>query len=280
MSEGEVYTFDPGKDVEFKPGVPRSVSMQDSPGQMDNGAVNEANQLTTEANPWLAQEAQAAQPVQAQAAPQVDPRDEEIKQLKKIMGDQGNQIGEYRKVLAQLAAQQQAPAQPPPYYSTPVQGGRLIETNPDEYPTAKQIEAGLLRAGQVIYESLQAQIQEQAAKAQLLASGVTPEEQQLLDLQYPGLRNMDPQTRVSVTSALISAKRANGQAAAAQVAQTAQAGVRQQVYVPQTQPITNIPQSGAQIDMDAFGNLPNSAQMEKALKTLGVGRVNDFNRRG
>lgn len=247
-------------------------------GQMDDGSQHQ--QLTSQQNPWEAgipEAPQAAPPPQ----PVVDPSAAEIANLKRIVGEQGNQIGEYRKLLNTLASQQVQPQQQQVYSTAPA---RLIPNrNPDDYPTAKEVEESLYRAGEYLYGTLKAQMEESAAKAQLLAAGITVEEQSLYELQYPGIRNMDAQTRVGVISALVKSKRleqsAITQAATTATAQVAQQGVRQRVFVEQPQAVTNIPSQGNVIDMDAFGKL-NSKQMEQTLNKMGIPRVDDWNRRG
>jgi len=260
------------------------VGQQTTPGNTNFDDGSNVAQLSSQVNPW---EVPTNEPVTApqvvQAQPQSNPLADEIAHLKKIVGDQGNQIGEYRKLLNTLASQTQ-PQQQHMGFAPQQAAQRIINTpNPDDYPTARQIEEGVMRVGQVLYESLQSQLQETAAKAQLAAAGITPEEQQLLELQYPGLRTMDANTRAGVVSALAKSKRLETQAFTAAntqaTAQVAAQGVRQRVFVEQPQAYTNVPSAGQTVDMDAFGKL-NSKQMEEALKKMGVPRVDDWNRRG
>ena len=288
LPEG-VYTFDPDKE----PSGPRA-SNEQLPGltqanqAFDDGSANAAQQLTSQLNPYtqgaeptLGQIAELLNQAQAPAAaPAQDAVAAENARLKQIIGDQGNQIGDLRKLLNSLAAQQQ-----PQYQQVTAPPARLIPNRaPEDYPTAKEVEDSLYRAGEYLYGTLKAQMEESAAKAQLLAAGISGEEQQLLELQYPGIRNMDAQTRVGVISALVKSKRleaaASTQANTQSTAQVVQQGVRQRVFVEQPQTVTTIPSAGAAIDVDAFGNIKSADQMAQQLAKLGVGRVNDIGRRG
>lgn len=279
MSNG-VATFDVTRDPEF--GKPRSDSVVDAPQQMDDGSTNEANQLTSQQNPWRQpQETQPQVVAQQAATTPPDPSAEEISRLKNIIGNQGNTIGDLRKLLGTLT--ERVAAQPVQGFPQQPNVRLFQNREPNDYPTAAEIQQALLYAGDVLMNSFNQRLEEVAVQAQLSQAGLTSEEAALIRLEFPSLSHLPAQERNAVITALTKARRAEAQAATPEVIQvtrTAQAGVRQQVYVPQPQPVSNIPQSGAVIDTDAFGNIPNAAQMEKALKTLGINRVNDFNRRG
>jgi hypothetical protein len=272
-----VKTFDVSTDPDF--GKPPG--LVDAPQHMDNGSTNEANQITSAENPWAVQQNTQPAAAQAAAAPE-DTSSSEIARLKKIVGDQGNTIGDLRKLLGSLS--QRAASQPAQGY-VPQQPVRLFQNRePNDYPTAAEIQNALVYAGDVLMNSFNQRIEEMAVQAQLSQAGVTPEEAALIRLEFPSLPSLSPAERSAVIGALIKTRRSEASTATAaevtRTSQTAQAGVRQQVYVPQTQPVSSIPQSGAQINVDAFGNLKDAAQMEKALASLGAGRVQDFHRRG
>lgn len=289
LPEG-VYSFDPDRD----PNGPRVDDMHlqgltQTNQRFDDGSANASQQLSSQLNPYtqgieptLTQVAEMLNAAgQTQTQPAVDQTATEIAHLKKIVGDQGNQIGEYRKLLNTLASQ----TQQQPQYTQQGPPPRLIPNRaPEDYPTAKEVEDSLYRAGEYLYGTLKAQMEESAAKAQLLAAGVSPEEQQLCELQYPGIRNMDAQTRVGVISALVKSRRlesnASTQVATQATAQVAQQAVRQRVFVEQPQTVTTVPSAGAQIDVDMFGNIKSADQMADQLRKLGIGRVNDIGRRG
>ena len=284
-------SFNPINDPDFN----RSPSAQDVTQGFDDGSVAASQTLTSQVNPWgqqtqttqeLAQaivnEQQSA--VQAGQPIPVPQSVEEINKLKKIIGDQGNTIGELRKLMGTLTERlvQNQPSQP--QYTQPVNVNLFRNREPNDYPTAAEIQQALLSAGGELYQAISAKVEEVAVQAQLQAAGVTPEEATMIKLEYPSLAHLPASERNAVIAAVVKAKRAEANAATAatvqQATQTAQAGIRQQVYVPQPQPVSNIPQAGAVIDLDAFGNLKDANQMEQALRKMGIGRVNDLNRRG
>lgn len=290
LPEG-VFTFDPEKD----PNGPRVddtrlQGLTDANQAFDDGSMNDAQQLTSQVNPYTHKEPTMAELAQfinqggQQTVTQPPPQEDEISRLKKIIGDQGNQLGEQRK-LTQLLMQrleQQTPQTMAAQAPQPV--GRLFNRDPNDYPTAQEIESGLIRAGQILMDNMQSQIEAAKAESLLAASGVSQEERQMLELQYPSLKTLDAATRVSVVTQLAKANRQQAQQATVQsnqaTTQTVQNAVRQRVFVEQPQTVTTIPSAGAQIDVDAFGNIKSADQMAQQLQKLGIGRVNDIGRRG
>jgi hypothetical protein len=292
-----IYSFDIEKDPSG-PLMPSTTlpGLTEANQQFDDGSTNRANQITTEVDPWT-QEASAAQLsaaiTQAQQpmpatdpAPQVPqpvaaPVDEQAK-LKKIIGDQGNTIGELRKLVGTLVERVTAApaAQPAPPANLNLFRGR----EPNDYPTAAEIQQALLAAGGELYQAINQRLEEMSVQGQLTQAGATPEELAMIRLEYPSIAALPATERQAVIAAVLKAKRAeSNQSQAAfvqQATQTAQAGVRQQVYVPQPQPTSSIPQAGAVIDVDAFGNIKDSNKMAAQLRALGVQRVNDIGRRG
>lgn len=288
LPEG-VYTFDPEKE----PSGPRTDTIQGltpAEQQFDDGSRNAAQQLTSEVAPWehaptpadIAAAMQAAQQ-SGQTVASAPTTVDEIGKLKKIIGDQGNTIGDLRKLLGSLTERiTQTPNQS--YYQSPQPVKLFQNREPGDFPTAAEIQQALITAGDVLYNSINQRIEEVAVQAQLSQAGVTPEEAALIKLEFPSISHLPAPERNAVIAAVLKAKRAEAGAAQAatmqQATQTAQAGVRQQVYVPQPQTVSNIPQAGAAINIDAFGNIRNSSQMETELRKLGIQRVNDIGRRG
>jgi len=287
---GEVYQFD----VESEPSGPRTNTMQGlTPTEQafDDGSRNEAQQLTSELPPW--QTAPTSEQINAvinaasqpsAPAPEQPSTIDEITKLKGIIGNQGNTIGELRKLLGTLTERMGTQSQPQ-YATTQQVPPKLFQNRePNDYPTAAEIQQALMMAGDVLYNSFNQRIEEMAVQAQLAQSGVTPEEAALIKLEFPSISHLPAAERNSVISAVLKAKRAEAGAVQAavvqQATQTAQAGVRQQVYVPQPQTVTQVPQAGAVIDIDAFGRLQKAGQMEDQLRKMGIGRVNDIGRRG
>ena len=292
---GQLTTFDP--DTEPSPGPrplaesPMSPSFTPGAGQMDSG--NAVQELRRDDNPWeqaqRAAEVQFAQATQAQLgggpAPEAPLTAEQIEtKFKKIVGDQGNQIGEQRKLIEALVARLQMQPQPT---ATGVRFGgdsapaRLIPNrDPNDYPTARETEEALFRGAESLYSMFKQELEAVKAEAALATSGVTSEERLLAELQFPGLAAVEPSTRAALIKELVRKRREDNTAATTTTAQAAGAVVRKQVFVEQPQAITSAPASGVQIDIDAFGRLQNAQKMEEALRRLGAGRVNDYQRRG
>lgn len=298
-----IYSFD----IEKDPNGPRMPSttlpgLTEANQQFDDGSTNRANQITTELDPWT-QEASAAQLsaaiTQAQTPPVPTPEaaaqvpqpaapapltDDERARLLQKLGDQGNVIGDLRKLVATLV---EKVAQPAPQMQQPLQNAvfnLFRNREPGDYPTAQEINMAILDAGREMYAAFNQRLEEVSVQGQLSQSGATPEELAMIRLEYPSIASLPATERQAVIAAVLKSKRAeSNQSQAAfvqQATQTAQAGVRQQVYVPQPQPTTSIPQAGAVIDVDAFGNIRDSNKMAAQLRALGVQRVNDIGRRG
>lgn len=209
---------------------------------------------------------------------------EENKRLKKIVGDQGNQIGDLRKLVETVAQRQLAPTQVSPSpYPTSTPPNLFPGLQPDNYPTVAQIQDVILRAGDAIFNSVQQQLSQGTYEAQIAATGVSPEERMLMEIQYPSLRTLPAPERLSMLRVLVSKKReeqaTTSNANVMATTQAAQAGVRQRVFVEQPQNVANIPSQGSTIDMNAWNSM-DSAQREKVLTSMGAGRVNDWGRRG
>lgn len=285
MPEPGVYSFDPTSDPDFA----KLPGLTEAPQQLDMGATNQANQITTQVDPWnqntppfpphapTTAQVAPAQPAQPSAA-------EEVAKLKNIIGNQGNTIGELRKLLGTLSERMTQQPQAQPIFASTQPVSLFQGREPGYYPTAAEIQQAVVTAGDVLYNSITQRLEDVAVQAQLSQAGVTLEEAALMRLEFPSLSRLPSAERQAIINSVVKARRTEASAAQASFAQaasqTAQAGVRQQVYVPQPQPVSNVPQDGAQINIDAFGQLKNANEMEKALRSMGIGRVQDFQRRG
>jgi hypothetical protein len=131
---------------------------------------------------------------------------DETARLKKIIGDQGNTIGELRKLMGTLT--ERLVNNPPQAASQSGASVNLFKSrDPNDYPTAAEVQQALLLAGGELYQAINQKLEEVAMQSQLSQAGVSPEESNLIRLEYPSLAHLPATERNAVIAAIVKVKR-------------------------------------------------------------------------
>lgn len=233
---------------------------------------------------------------------EVEPRDDEATYLKKRLGEQGNEIGELRRQLQDFTALQEKIQNLEGRLSQP-QAPQVDFSKIDIFADVPEEEKVAVpnivrRSNQAIAALLNYMSQAEAVRTtetqylvERATSGITEKDEQNVLREYPSLRNVAGSERARVIGEIIAARRAADEAPDKKARRDAEETARREHrrsggYVEPSSPTSHDATSGGMEPvMDNLlravrqGKFKTSADMEKALRKVGIGRVDDLGRR-